>query len=139
MGILPCGGGASRMARQVGLGRALEIILGAEDFDADKAEAYGTINRALDADKIADHVKALAERIAKFPAESIQACKETVYASIDLPIGEALKEEAYWLYQSMSQTPAKKRFQYADDNGAQFDMDNQRAWNDLVIGIQDVK
>ncbi|WP_120634842.1 enoyl-CoA hydratase/isomerase family protein [Ruegeria sp. EL01] len=139
MGILPCGGGASRMARQVGLGRALEIVLSAEDFDADKAEAYGTINKALDADKIADHVKALAERIAQFPAESIEACKRTVYASIDLPITEALKEEAYWLYQSMSKTPAQKRFQYADDNGAQFDMENQRAWNDLVIGIQDVK
>eukprot|EP00121_Abeoforma_whisleri_P002287 Awhi_evm1s2046 len=38
MGILPCGGGASRMARQVGLGKALEIILGAQDFDADEAE-----------------------------------------------------------------------------------------------------
>ena len=139
MGILPCGGGASRMARQVGLGRALEIILGAEDFDADKAEAYGTINKALDPDKIADHVAALAGRIAQFPAESIQACKETVYASIDLPIADALKEEAYWLYQSMSKTPAQRRFQYADDNGAQFDMDNQRAWNDLVIGIQDVR
>lgn len=48
MGILPCGGGASRMARQVGLGRALEIILSARDFDADEAEAYGTINKALE-------------------------------------------------------------------------------------------
>jgi enoyl-CoA hydratase/carnithine racemase len=48
MGILPCGGGASRMARQTGLGRALEIILSARDFDADEAESYGTINRALD-------------------------------------------------------------------------------------------
>ena len=44
MGILPCGGGASRMARQVGLGRALEIILSARDFDADRAQEYGTIN-----------------------------------------------------------------------------------------------
>lgn len=47
MGILPCGGGASRMARQTGLGRALEIILSARDFDADEAEAYGTINKAF--------------------------------------------------------------------------------------------
>ena len=58
MGILPCGGGASRMARQVGLGRALEIVLGADDFDADQAEAYGTINRALDADAIGPFVEA---------------------------------------------------------------------------------
>ena len=39
MGILPCGGGASRMARQVGLGRSLEIILGKRDFYADESEA----------------------------------------------------------------------------------------------------
>ncbi|MCT8986169.1 enoyl-CoA hydratase/isomerase family protein [Shewanella sp. KJ10-1] len=52
MGILPCGGGASRMARQTGLGRALEIILSARDFSADEAEAYGTINKALDPDEI---------------------------------------------------------------------------------------
>lgn len=139
MGILPCGGGASRMARQVGLGKALEIILSAKDFDADEAERFGTINRAFDADKIGAYVQELADRISQFPAESIEACKRTVYASIDLPIKEALKEEAYWLYQSMSKTPAQKRFQYADDNGAQFDMANQRTWNDLVMGIQEVK
>lgn len=76
MGILPCGGGASRMARQVGLGRALEIILSARDFDADEAEAYGTINKALDPDEIGEYVDTLAKRIAKFPAESINACKQ---------------------------------------------------------------
>ena len=139
MGILPCGGGASRMAQQVGLGRALEIILGARDFDADRAQEYGTINLALDPDEIGPYVEELANRIARFPADSIEACKRTVYASIDLPIDEALKEEAYWLYQSMSKTPAQKRFQYADDNGAQNDMDNQRSWDQLVMGIQDVR
>jgi enoyl-CoA hydratase/carnithine racemase len=139
MGILPCGGGASRMARQVGLGRALELILSARDFDADQAQAYGTINQAIDADKIGAYVDELANRIGQFPAEAIEACKRTVYASIDLPIEAALKEEAYWLYQSMSKTPAQKRFQYADDNGAQNDMDNQRNWDELVMGIQEVK
>ena len=139
MGILPCGGGASRMARQVGLGRALEIVLGARDFDADQAEAYGTVNRALDPDEIAPFVEALARRIALWPAASINACKQAVYASIDMPIAAALKEEAYWLYRATSQTPALKRFAWADDKGAQFDMDNQRAWEDMVVGIQDIQ
>ncbi|MEM7379515.1 MAG: enoyl-CoA hydratase/isomerase family protein, partial [Pseudomonadota bacterium] len=67
MGILPCGGGASRMARQTGLGRALEIILSARDFDADEAEALGTVNKALDPDEIGAYVDALAQRIARFP------------------------------------------------------------------------
>jgi len=138
MGILPCGGGASRMARQVGLGRALEIVLGARDFDADQAEAYGTINRALDADEIGPFVEALANRIALWPSASINATKQAVYASIDLPIEEALREEAYWLYQATSQTPVLKRFKWADEQGAQFDMDNQRAWPDMLVKIQDI-
>ncbi|MGK7939829.1 MAG: enoyl-CoA hydratase/isomerase family protein [Crocosphaera sp.] len=138
MGILPCGGGASRMARQVGLGRALEIVLGAEDFDADQAEAYGTINRALDPDEIGSFVDALAKRIALWPSESINATKQAVYESIDLPIEDALRAEAYWLYQATSQTPALKRFKWADEQGAQFDIDNQRIWPDLLVKIQDI-
>ena len=138
MGILPCGGGASRMARQTGLGNALEIILGARDFDADQGEAYGTINKALDPEEIGPYVEALANRIALWPAESINACKQTVYASIDQPIEAALKEEAYWLYQATSQTAALKRFKWADDNGAQFDMDNQRSWEGMVVSVQEV-
>ena len=122
-----------------GRARSLRLILSARDFDADRAQEYGTINRALDADEIGPDVEELANRIAQFPAESIEACKRTVYASVDLPIHDALKEEAYWLYQSMSKTPAQKRFQYADDNGAQNDMDNQRNWDQLVIGIQEVQ
>ncbi|WP_394390756.1 enoyl-CoA hydratase/isomerase family protein [Shewanella woodyi] len=138
MGILPCGGGAARMARQTGLGRALEIILSARDFGADEAEAYGTINKALEPDEIDDYVKNLAQRIAKFPAESINACKRAVYESIDQPIEEALKAEAYWLYQSTSKTPAIKRFTIADEQGLQHDIDNQRNWDDLVMKVQDI-
>jgi len=139
MGILPCGGGASRMARQVGLGRALEIVLSARDFDADEAEAYGTINKAFEPDEIGPYVDELAKRIAKFPAESINACKQTVYESIDKPIAEALKAEAYWLYQATSKTPAITRFTMADEKKMQLDMDNQRNWPDLVLQVQEIK
>ena len=139
MGILPCGGGASRMARQVGLGRALEIVLSARDFDADEAEAYGTINKALDPDEIGEYVDTLAKRIARFPAASIHACKQAVYESIDKPIEEALRAEAYWLYQATSQTPAIRRFAIADEKGLEHDIDNQRNWNDLVLQVQEIQ
>ncbi|MCL2914833.1 enoyl-CoA hydratase/isomerase family protein [Shewanella corallii] len=139
MGILPCGGGAARMARQVGLGRALEIVLGARDFDAEEAESFGTVNRALDPDKIGPFVDALAKRIALWPSASINATKQAVYASIDLPIAQALKEEAYWLYQATSQTPALTRFKWADEQGAQFDMDNQRVWPEMLVKIQEIE
>jgi enoyl-CoA hydratase/carnithine racemase len=138
MGILPCGGGASRMARQTGLGKALEIILSARDFDADEAEQFGTINKALAPDEIGKYVDDLANRIAKWPAESINACKQMVYESIDKPIGEALKAEAYWLYQATSKTPAVKRFAIADEQRLEHDMETQRNWNDVVINVQDI-
>ena len=138
MGILPCGGGASRMARQTGLGRALEIILSARDFDADEAEAMGTINKALEPDEIGDYVDNLAQRIAQFPAESINACKQMVYESIDRPIQDALKAEAYWLYQATSKTPAVKRFAIADEQGLEHDIENQRNWPDLVMKVQEI-
>ena len=69
---------------------------------------------------------------------SINATKRAVYESIDLPIEEALRAEAYWLYQATSQTPALKRFAWADEQGAQFDMDNQRGWEAMVVSVQDV-
>lgn len=74
VGFLPLGGGSARMARQVGLGRALEIVLSARDFGADEAERFGTINRVLDADEIDAYVSALADRIALFSPDGIAAC-----------------------------------------------------------------
>ena len=116
------GGCASRMARQTGLGRTLEITLSACEFDADEAAALGAINKALDPAEIGGYVDNLARRITRFPAESINACKQMAYEPIDKPIDEALKAEAYWLYQATSKTPAIKRFTIADEQGLEHDI-----------------
>src|SRR6185369_2419283 len=49
LGIIPGGSGTQRLPRLMGRGRALEVILACEDFDADAAERYGWVNRALPA------------------------------------------------------------------------------------------
>src|SRR3954451_20277676 len=59
-GLLPGGGGAQHLARLMGRARALEVMLSAEDYDAQLAERYGWINRALPDDDIAEFVRALA-------------------------------------------------------------------------------
>ena len=138
MGIVPCGGGTQRLARQVGMGRALEIILGAHDFDADLAERYGSINRALDSDKIGPFVEELANRIAKFPAGSITACKKCVHSAVETPIVKGLKVEAYQLGQAMSQTPAARRFAYGKEKGIQNDLESQKNWDKGVMDIQEI-
>lgn len=137
MGVLPCGGGSSRMARQAGLGNALEIILSAQDFGADEAEKFGTINRALDPDEITEYVDALATRISKFPKASIENCKKMVSASVEMTIDAALLEEAYYLYQCTSTTPAVKRFTKASETNFQNSLENQKNFEWLLMTMQD--
>ena len=46
-GALSGAGGVQHLARLMGRGRAMEVILGSDDFGAEQAERYGWINRAL--------------------------------------------------------------------------------------------
>src|SRR6201999_403346 len=62
-GQIPGGGAAQHLTRLMGRARALEVMLSADDYDADLAERYGWVNRALPADAVADFVIALARRI----------------------------------------------------------------------------
>lgn len=78
LGILPGGSGTVRLPRLVGRSRALEIILGCDDIDADTAERWGMINRVIRADEINGFVDRIAGRIAAFPAHAVAAAKASV-------------------------------------------------------------
>jgi enoyl-CoA hydratase/carnithine racemase len=77
-GMLPGGGGIERLPLLVGRARALEIILGSDDFDAATAAAYGWINRALPDAELDDFVDALARRIASFDKPALSEAKRLV-------------------------------------------------------------
>jgi enoyl-CoA hydratase/carnithine racemase len=102
LGILPGGSGTQRLPRLVGRGRALEIILGAEDLDAQTAERWGYLNRIFPADEIEGFVSRLARRIASFPVEAVRLAKQATDAHV-LGIEEGLIEEAY-LFQRLLRT-----------------------------------
>jgi enoyl-CoA hydratase/carnithine racemase len=78
LGILPGGSGTQRLARLAGRSRALEIILGCDDVDADHAERYGWVNRAFDPGDLWPYVDRLVARIASFPPHAVAAAKELV-------------------------------------------------------------
>src|SRR5690349_11301348 len=80
LGVNPGAGGIQHLTRLLGRARALEIMLSAEDYDAELAERYGWINRALPAQALGDFVKSLALRIAAFPRDARVAVKERVNA-----------------------------------------------------------
>jgi enoyl-CoA hydratase/carnithine racemase len=62
----------------MGRARALEILPSADDYDAELAERYGWIDRALPARSLDGFVRSLAHRIARFPAPGLVEVKEHV-------------------------------------------------------------
>ena len=94
VGILPGGSGTQRLPRLMGRSRALEVVLGCDDFDAELAEGYGWINRALPPDEIGSFVDRLARRIAAFPRHAVQLAKRAVDAAGG-SLEDGLLEEAH--------------------------------------------
>src|SRR5260221_3917649 len=78
VGLNPGCGAAERLPLLVGRGRALEIVLGGNDFDGDTAERYGYVNRALPDAELDGFVDVLARRIASFDRRPIAAGKKLV-------------------------------------------------------------
>lgn len=78
VGLVPGGGALEWLPRLVGRSRALEIVLSGDDFDADIAERYGWVNRALNDDDLDSFVEALVERLASFDRETLAAAKAQI-------------------------------------------------------------
>ena len=107
LGILPGGTGTQRLPRLVGRARAMEIVIGAEDLDAETAERWGYLNRIFAPGDIGPFVAALARRIATFPIEAVRYAKESIN-SADKPLSEGLPDEAY-LFQRTLRTEGAQR------------------------------
>jgi enoyl-CoA hydratase/carnithine racemase len=92
-GGLPAGGGMSFLPRTVGRARALEIVLGADDFDADTAALYGWINRAIPDAEFPTFVDTFARRVASFDKLALSEAKRLINKHSSYPTAEEQKEE----------------------------------------------
>jgi len=117
-GVIPGAGGAQHLARLMGRGRALEVLLSADDFDADLAERYGWINRALPEKALGDFVRTLAHRIARIPAAGLAVVKERVNA-IALPPIEEIRRDSDLFLEGLRNPEAQGRIQAAMKRGFQ--------------------
>ena len=77
-GIVPGGGPMARLPRLMGRGRALEVLLGAEDIPGDLAERYGYVNRSLPDADLDEFVESLATRVASFDKRALSETKRFV-------------------------------------------------------------
>jgi enoyl-CoA hydratase/carnithine racemase len=76
LGLIPGGGALERLPLLVGRARAIEIVLGANDFDADTAERYGFINRAIPDAELDDFIADLVRRVRSFDGKALAAAKQ---------------------------------------------------------------
>lgn len=118
LGIIPGGGGTQRLGRFSGRARALEIVLGCEDFDATTAAQYGWINRSIPDDELRPFVDRLASRIAAFTPQAIRAAKVAIDASAPPFEPGLLAEQAAW-DTTMTDPELDARFDAALAAGAQ--------------------
>jgi enoyl-CoA hydratase/carnithine racemase len=77
-GVVPGGGPMARLPRLMGRGRALEVLLGADDIPGDLAERYGYVNRSFPDADLDAFVESLATRIASFDKRAISETKRFV-------------------------------------------------------------
>jgi enoyl-CoA hydratase/carnithine racemase len=78
VGVVPGGGPMARLSRLVGRGRALEILLVADDVDGPRAELYGYVNRLIPDGRLDAEVDAIASRLARFDHDALARTKSYV-------------------------------------------------------------
>jgi enoyl-CoA hydratase/carnithine racemase len=117
-GLVPGGGAAQHLTRLMGRGRALEVMLSAQDYSAELAERYGWINRALPAAALGDFVRTLAQRIASFPSAGHAVVKTRVNA-IALASVEDFRRDSDAFGNGVREPRAQARIRTAMSHGFQ--------------------
>jgi enoyl-CoA hydratase len=93
LGVVPAYGGTQRLAREIGHGRALEMMLTGKTISADEALQFGLINHVAPDGDLLEQAETLALEIASLAPLAIRACLEAVVRGAELPIEEGLALE----------------------------------------------
>jgi enoyl-CoA hydratase/carnithine racemase len=131
VGVNPGGGGTERLPLLVGRGRALEIILSANDFDGETAERYGYVNRALPDAELDGFVDALARRIASFDRGPIGAAKKLVN-QVSLPSADHLLDGLNSFLTALTWPETLQRIQTLLKQGLQQDAEFEKRWPEVL-------
>ncbi len=95
LGMLPSAGGTQSLARAIGPGPAVGVVMLAETMDADEARRRRIVDVVVDGD--AEHVDAaahaMAARIAAADPAAVRAARRALRAATDLPLADGLRRE----------------------------------------------
>lgn len=94
LGIVPGYGGTIRLARLIGLGRAVELTLTGEMFKADRAESMGVVSAVYPRETLLDDAKAMMRKVTKNGPIALAKAMESMYRAVDTSMQEALDFES---------------------------------------------
>jgi enoyl-CoA hydratase/carnithine racemase len=132
MGVVPGGGPMARLSRCVGRGRALEILLVADDLDGPRAEQYGYVNRVVDDDRLDDEVEGIASRLARFDHEAIARTKAYV-DQVTLPADSELPPALADFFELLGRPAQREQFARLEALGWGIDSDLERRLGQRVV------
>ena len=98
LGVLPAYAGGVRLARFVGKGRAMEIILTGKRVDAQEAYRIGLVSQVLPLEKLMPTAEAIAAKLIAMPPLSLRLAKEALNRGLDIPLGHAANADVYRMF-----------------------------------------
>jgi enoyl-CoA hydratase/carnithine racemase len=124
-GVVPGGGPMARLSRLVGRGRALEILLVADDFDGPRAEQYGYVNRVVADERLDNEVDAIATRLARFDHEALRLTKSYV-DQVTLPADSEFPPALADFFELFGRPAQQEQFARLERLGLNVDSDLER-------------
>jgi enoyl-CoA hydratase/carnithine racemase len=134
LGVVPGGGPMARLARLVGRGRALEIVLVGDDFDGPRAELYGYVNRAVPDAALDEEVEGIALRLAAFDHDAIARIKGYV-DDVTLPNDSELPPALADFFELGVRPRQRAWLARAEELGLHTDSDLERRLGNRIVEV----
>jgi enoyl-CoA hydratase len=106
--VFPGGGGTTRLPRQLGYARAMDILLTGRMISAEEAKEIGLINEIVEPDQLETRVQEIADEIAGNGTLAVRKIKESAWRQMDLPLSEAYELESELGHQVFLDDQAKE-------------------------------
>lgn len=111
LGIIPGWGATQRLARIIGLSRAMEFLMFGDRISASEALDMGLVHKVVPQEKLREEVMSLAERIAEGPTIAQSLIKRVLIFGSQVPIDVGLELEKHAFSAVFSTEDAKEGLQ----------------------------
>ncbi|HLE59393.1 MAG TPA: enoyl-CoA hydratase-related protein [Candidatus Limnocylindria bacterium] len=108
IGVIPGAGGTQRLARAVGKGRAMEMVLTGEPIDAAEAHRLGLVSRVVPDELVVEDALSLAARMATRSPVALRLAKEAINAAFEMHLTAGLAHERRLFYLSFASEDQKE-------------------------------